>query len=190
MKKKEVKSENDVLGLAKYNDWDLKKLIEFLKNDHNSFVKKHAISLTINLEKIAANWGREYPEIRKIEFLFSELLKDFLNHLNNEEKFLFHVINYLVDCKKFDEKPRVGGFKTVQNPILKNEEDHRKSKITVNKINDLIKELESKKDLPELIQSTIEEFKSFGKSLQFHVHLENNILFPKAIELENSLLQK
>jgi regulator of cell morphogenesis and NO signaling len=69
------------------------------------------------------------------------------------------------------------------------ESDHIKSDEKLLRIKSLIKEVENKNENPTEIISVIEEIKEFDKKFQFHLHIENNILFPKAIELEIELLK-
>ena len=175
--------------IEKFYKWDLRKLTDYLIETHETEIKQGAFSISKNLEKTSTTFGSDFKELKEIESTFTQMLKEILNHINNEEKFLFHVIRYLVDCKKFDEKPRISGFKTVKNPISKMESDHTKSDENLLRIKSLIKELEINNEIPSEIISLIEEIKGFDKKFQFHLHIENNILFPKAIELEIELLK-
>ena len=174
--------------MEKFYKWDLRTLITHLIESHETEIKIPAFSISKKIDNLINSYGRNYKELKEIELIFSQMLRDILNHIGNEEKFLFHVIRYLIDCKKFNEKPRVGGFKTVKNPLSKMESDHTKIDANLLKIKLLRKELEIKKDLPSEIKDLCNEINEFDKNYQFHLHLENNILFPKSIDLENELL--
>jgi len=110
--------------------------------------------------------------------------------MNKEEKILFHIIKYLVDCQKFRERPKMGGFSTVKKPIASMEFEHTSAGGSMGKIRELTNNFTPPEDACNTFRLTFKELEDFENDLHIHIHLENNILFPKAIQLEEELLKK
>ncbi|RJP62986.1 MAG: iron-sulfur cluster repair di-iron protein [Ignavibacteriales bacterium] len=172
----------------RYENWDLKFLTEYIVNNHHSYVRNAIPQMIPHLEKVAFKHGNKYPELIEIKSLFEDVAGEMYSHMHKEETILFHIIRYLVDCKKFNEKPRVGGFKTVKNPIESMEAEHSNAGSALERIRTLTNNFTPPADACNTFQLTYQELHDFEKDLHIHVHLENNILFPKSIELEKELL--
>lgn len=172
----------------RYENWDLKFLTEYIVNNHHSYVRNAIPQMMPHLEKVAFKHGNKYPELLEIKSLFEGVAEEMYSHMHKEETILFHIIRYLVDCKKFNEKPRVGGFKTIKNPIESMEAEHTNAGGAMEKIRTLTNNFTPPADACNTFQLTYQELYDFEKDLHIHVHLENNILFPKSIELEKELL--
>lgn len=172
----------------RYENWDLKFLTEYILNNHHSYVRNAIPQMMPHLEKVAFKHGNKYPELLEIKSLFEGVAEEMYSHMHKEETILFHIIRYLVDCKKFNEKPRVGGFKTVKNPIESMEAEHTNAGGAMERIRTLTNNFTPPDDACNTFRLTYQELHDFEKDLHIHVHLENNILFPKSIELEKELL--
>ncbi len=132
---------------------------------------------------------QKHPELEDVKSLFKEVAEDMISHIQKEETILFHIIRYLVDCGKFNERPKINGFKTVKNPIESMEAEHTNAGGAMEKIRNLTNNFTPPADACNTFKLTYKELEDFEKDLHIHVHLENNILFPKAIELEQGLIK-
>jgi regulator of cell morphogenesis and NO signaling len=177
-------------GEKRYENWDLKFLIDYIVNNHHSYVRNAITQLLPHLEKIAFKHGNKYTFLSEVESLFKDVAAEMDAHMQKEEKVLFHLIKYLVDCKKFNERPKMNGFVTVKNPINAMEAEHKNAGGAMEKIRNLTNNFTPPEDACNTFKLTYRELEDFEKDLHIHVHLENNILFPKAIKLEDELLNK
>lgn len=183
----ELKNADKSLSTApplRYNDWELDFLVDYIINAHHAYVRKSIPDLSGYASKVAKVHGNHHPELLTIHNLVDEVCAELSSHMVKEEKVLFPYIKELVAAKKsgidFEKAP----FGSVQSPISMMEHEHD---IVGRKI-EKIRELSDNYKLPEdacasytLLFKLLEEFEN---DLFTHIHLENNILFPKALELE------
>lgn len=167
-----------------YNDWSLDFLADYIVNTHHSYVRKTLPELLGYAAKVASVHGGQHPELLAIKGLVYDINAELTAHLVKEETVLFPYIKELVVSKKNEQVPQAGHFGTVQNPINMMEMEHE----MVGKNLEEMRVLSSNYTLPQdacasysLLYRMLDEFEN---DLHLHIHLENNILFPKAIEFE------
>ncbi|EMR02384.1 iron-sulfur cluster repair di-iron protein [Cesiribacter andamanensis] len=170
-----------------YNEWDPAFLADYIVNTHHSYVRQMLPELSTYAQKVARVHGQQHPELLEINRLVESIWEELMGHLPKEEEILFPFIKQLVQASSSGrplEKPHFG---TVENPVRMMEMEHEAAGHDLEKI----RELSNHYTLPEdacgsyrLLFSLLEEFES---DLHLHIHLENNILFPKALELEKAL---
>ena len=170
-----------------YGDWNLDFLVDYIVNTHHSYVRKTSPDIATYSEKVARVHGNRHPELLPINQLISEIVVELSGHLIKEEKILFPYIKALVAAKDNIQPLQAVHFGTVQNPINMMEMEHE----MVGKNLAEIRNLSSNYSLPadacasySLLYRLLDEFE---EDLHLHIHLENNILFPKALEVEKSL---
>lgn len=168
-----------------YNDWSLDFLTDYIINTHHKYVKN---SLPVILEytmKVAKVHGPEHPEAVTIYNLFKEAADELTSHMMKEENVLFPYIKQLVIEKS--SSPSGSSFGTIKNPIKMMEHEHE----TVGNILKSIRELSNNYTPPASACTTYKlsylKLEEFENDLHQHIHLENNILFPKSIKLESEL---
>ena len=170
-----------------YNDWGLDFLSDYIVNTHHSYVRKTLPDIKAYALKVAQVHGAQHPELIPIQQLVEEVNKELSEHLVKEEKILFPFIKELVMAKDRSQSPRAVQFGTVQNPIHMMEAEHE----TAGKCMEDIRALSNNYALPEDACASysllFKMLNDFEEDLHIHVHLENNILFPKAIALEKHL---
>ncbi|MEP6465097.1 MAG: iron-sulfur cluster repair di-iron protein [Parafilimonas sp.] len=167
-----------------YNDWSLDFLADYIVNMHHSYVKKTIPDLKSYAAKVAGVHGNQHPELHKINRLTDEVCAELLLHMVKEETVLFPYIKQLAAAKNNGSQLQSTAFKSIQSPINMMEHEHE----IVGKKLEEIRMLSNNYALPEdacasysYLYKTLEEFEN---DLHIHVHLENNILFLKAIDLE------
>ena len=170
-----------------YNDWSLDFLSDYIVNTHHSYIKKSLPDIRAYASKVARVHGSRHPELLAIHTLVEEVYAELSEHLIKEENVLFPFIKELVAASTNKRHLPNINFGTVQNPIHLMETEHE----TVGKNLEEIRILSNNYALPEdacasysLLYRMLDEFED---DLHTHVHLENNILFPKALELEKKL---
>ena len=124
--------------------------------------------------------------LRELHSQFSLLNDELTGHMMKEEMILFPYIETLERSRRDDEPLEVPFFQTVENPIRTMIHDHDAAGEALRKMSALSNEYTAP---PEACLSYRELYRSlevFEKDLHTHVHLENNILFPRAVELESA----
>jgi regulator of cell morphogenesis and NO signaling len=170
-----------------YNDWSLDFLADYIVNTHHSYIKQSLPDMTTYATKVARVHGSRHPELLAIYQLVEEINTELSAHLVKEERVLFPYIKELVTSEKRAQTMQATHFGTVQNPISIMELEHE----TVGKALEEIRTLSNNFALPQdacasysLLYRMLDEFED---DLHTHIHLENNILFPKALALEKKL---
>jgi len=170
-----------------YGDWSLDFLSDYIVNTHHSFVRKNLPDISAYAEKVMRVHGKRHPELLSIWQLVEKVNAELTAHMIKEERILFPYIKELVAAKNNAQPMHAAHFSTVQNPINMMEMEHE----MVGKSLAEIRELSNNYTLPEdacasysLLYRMLDEFE---EDLHLHIHLENNILFPKALEIEKEL---
>jgi regulator of cell morphogenesis and NO signaling len=170
-----------------YGDWSLDFLSDYIVNTHHSYVRKNLPDIKAYAEKVMKVHGNHHPELIRIHQLVQEIYAELMAHMVKEEKVLFPYVKELVAATNDTRLLHAAAFGTVQNPINMMEMEHE----LVGKNLEEIRELSNNYLLPEdacasysLLYRMLDEFE---EDLHLHIHLENNILFPKALEIEKKL---
>ncbi len=174
---------NNLIPQHDYNSWNLTFLIDYIINVHHSYVKNNIPAIEELCIKVAEHHGKQHPELLQIKAKAELLFSEIKTHLIKEEKILFPYIKQL-EVNKMEGMNASNGFGSILQPISVMENDHE----IVGNLGAEIKALSNDYTLPAdacnsyyLLYKKLEEFEN---DLHLHIHLENNILFPKAVELE------
>lgn len=108
-------------------------------------------------------------------------------HMKKEELILFPFIRKMAKAKQENTKLDTPNFGTVQNPIEMMMEEHTTEGDRFRKIETLSINYTPPEDTCNTYLVTFALLNKFEQDLHMHIHLENNILFPRAIELEKQL---
>ncbi len=183
---------SDVQNLEQHNShnfdhWDLGFLTDYIINTHHNYVKANIPFIKELANKVAKVHGNSHPEVIEISDIFNRIASDLSLHLVKEENILFPFIKKLVDASKSNTLITPESFGTINNPTQIMEMEHEQAGEDMA----AIRKATSNYVLPEDACTTYtllyKKLQEFENDLFNHVHLENNILFPKAIELEKDL---
>ena len=170
------------------NHLGLDELTYYIVKRHHVYVRESIPPLKKNLEKICQVHGEHHPELFQIKELFNGSADALTLHMQKEENVLFPYIQQLALAKKENTPLPPAHFGSVSNPIemMLAEHQHEGERF------DEIARLSNHYTLPEggctTYEVTLKQLSDFENDLHRHIHLENNILFPKAIELEQAQL--
>lgn len=174
-----------------YEDWSLDFLVDYIVNTHHSFVRKRLPDLKYYAEKVFRKHGHEHPELENIYKRVLDVDVDLLAHVNKEENELFDYIKKLVTFSKNPEAKLDTPLRTDLEPTNIMVSNQEKIHEQISDYFEEIKNLSSEYTLPVDACGSYNLFyrllKEFEDDLELHVHLENNILFPKALALEAQL---
>jgi len=160
-----------------FNEWELGFLADYIVNTHHKFVQKSLPDALFYTRKIATVHGDNHPELIEIAYLFEEINRELLQHLQHEEEVLFPAIKEMLKTKRKEVK------ETIVLEITRMKGEHEYAGEAMDKINRLSKNYEVPDDGCGSYKLAYTMLNSFEDDLHVHVHLENNILYPKALQL-------
>ena len=174
-------------GALNYEEWNLDFLADYIVNTHHNYVRKYLPEIKGYAAKVARVHGDRHPELLRINELVEKVDKEMFEHMADEENNLFPAVKEIVKAKT-NGTPYVRNTERSFSEIVATSEQEHES------VGDAMKEIRSLSDnftVPadgctsyRLLFKMLEEFEN---DLFVHIHLENNILFPKAEVIEKSL---
>ena len=180
-------SENGRIKVPDYQKWEPDFLIDYIINTHHFYLMKALPNILAHSQKVASVHGENHPEAISIADLFANLKEELEVHIQKEEKMLFPYIKNLLQIKKNNNKIDFPPFGSVNNPIKVMETEHENAGDALGWINKLSNNYTIPEDACTTFRVLYQELKEFEDDLHMHIHLENNILFPKAVDLEEEL---
>ena len=163
-----------------FKEWNLDFLIDYIVNTHHKTVLKLLPQLTSYTQKIADVHGANHSELIEIATLFSEINVELLQHLKAEEEILFPAIKDVLSANDSNAK------EIIVSEIRRMSKEHEFAGGAMDKINVLSKNYSVPDDGCNTYQVTFKLLEQFEDDLHVHVHLENNILYPKALMLSKT----
>ena len=172
------KLENSEPGSShKFNEWKLDFLCDYIVNTHHQTVMKLLPELTFYTQKIAEVHGDNHPELPEIANLFAQVDTELRQHLCNEEEVLFPAIREVLKTNSAESKA------TIISEITRMTGEHEFAGGAMDKINELSHSYAVPDDGCNTYRVAYKLLEQFEDDLHIHVHLENNILYPKAMKL-------
>lgn len=159
-------------------------LIDHIVETHHVFTKSELDRLSALVEKVCGVHGANHPELLKVRDLFQRLDADLRPHMFKEEQVLFPYITRLESAVSHNQPAPFAPFGTVNNPIRMMMMEHDMAGTLMRELRAVTSDYQTPPDACISYQTLYQAFENFEKDLHQHIHLENNILFPKAIELE------
>lgn len=167
-----------------YKSWPLDLLAEYIEKTHHRYVTEKIPVLLQFLNKLCAVHGERHPELFKINELFTASAGELSAHLKKEELVLFPFVKKLVAAKLSQGTIETPHFGKVENPIAMMMQEHDNEGERFRQIAELTNNYTPPADGCNTYQVTFAMLQEFEQDLHLHIHLENNILFPEAIKLE------
>lgn len=164
-------------------DWNiapLGELVDHIVNKHHAYVKSEVPRLEALLAKVVGVHGKNHRELEQVQVAFSELANELGAHLMKEEKILFPYV-----------KQMAGGagcgpscFGSVQNPIRMMMLEHDNAGEKLHEMRQITSDYSIPADACTSYATLFRALVEFEQDLHQHIHLENNILFPRAVAME------
>jgi len=169
-------------------DWQLDFLVDYIINNHHQYVRRMIPVISLHSDKVASVHGKNHPETVKIADLFLAVRDELEMHMMKEERILFPQIKQIVLAEKENKQYPAPPFGSIQNPIRMMEAEHASAGDAMHQIRELSENFSAPEDACNTLKALYSELKEFEEDLHKHIHLENNILFPKSIEMEAKLI--
>ena len=164
-------------------DWystSLGELVDYIVAKHHVYVRQELPRLEQLLNKVASKHTEKHPELAKVKKVFRELSAELTSHLRKEEEILFPYVKEL-ESSSLKRAPMFG---SVKNPIHMMEIEHDSAGDALRELRSITNGFVTPEEGCFTFQTLYRGFAEFEADLHQHIHLENNILFPRAIELE------
>lgn len=172
-----------------FSEWKISFLIDYIINVHHAYMHLAIPSIEASLVAFIERHEKKYPNINKILFLFRELSVLLLTHSRHEEEIIFPYIRQIESTHRRKETYGNLFVRTLRKPLSNIEKEH-------DVIMSILKEIQTLTDNYTCpVDASADQFAIYHKLEEFHrdmsqhTHLEDHILFPKAIEMEKELLQ-
>jgi len=168
-----------------YNKWSLSFLADFISNTHHQYIKEHFKELKEIAQKVAEKHGEQYPELNRLSSSVSFFMDSLHNHILKEERLLFPAIKEALD-QKAGKAPSNSQFEPgfIKQSIQVLQKEHHISGEDLTFFRKITNDYELPEDACSSYRHLFAKLQEFESDLQIHIHLENNILFPKALKLE------
>jgi regulator of cell morphogenesis and NO signaling len=176
--------------VPRFNAWDLDFLANYIVTNHHAYVRRAIETIGAHTQKVASVHGERHPETVRIAAHFAAVAEDMAQHMAKEERVLFPYITRLAEAARSGQPMPAAPFGTVANPIRMMEVEHKAAGDLMAAIRELSGDFAPPPDACTTYGVTYKELEEFEADLHRHVHLENNVLFPKALELERSLARR
>ena len=179
---------NNGNGKENPDDWHLDFLVDYIVNNHHQYVRRMIPVISLHSDKVASVHGKNHPETLQIADLFLAVRDELEGHMMKEERVLFPQIKQMVLNQKESSRFFPPQFGTIQNPIRMMEYEHTSAGDNLYQIRELSSNYTHPDEACNTFKALYSELKEFEEDLHKHIHLENNLLFPKSIELEAELI--
>lgn len=172
-----------------YNSWELNVLADYIVRVHHKYAERQIQIIKPKLEELSAGeQEKHHPELTEIKSLFGQAAGAIAAHQKKEELILFPFIRKMADAKK-NNKPFVRPplTKSAENPVNMLTHEHHQQAEAFKKISQLTRGYAVPADTDEDYEELLTLLKEFELNLHKHLHLENNILFPKALQMDKEM---
>jgi regulator of cell morphogenesis and NO signaling len=163
----------------------LGELISHIVKTHHAYVRTQTPEIEKLLEKVYSKHGEKHPELAHMRSVFRGLGQELMMHMMKEENILFPYIERMEEAVVQGDPILPPPFGTVANPIRMMEHEHDDAGIALKALRETSRGYTPPEDACVSFQALYTALENYEKDLHQHIHLENNVLFPRAVEMEN-----
>lgn len=179
--------EHNIQAGDKIIDWQsesLTSLSAYIIDTHHVFTKQELVRLEKLLDKVCSRHGENHRELGRLQELFVMLKNDLIPHMLKEEQVLFPYVARMEEAAALGAAVPPPFFGTVQNPVRMMMTEHDTAGDLLREMRSVTGNYQTPADACISFQTLYQALAGFEADLHQHIHLENNILFPRAVEME------
>ena len=182
--------ENAIAEPSRPSDRELKsgslaELISHIVRTHHAYVRAQIPEVERLLDKVHSKHGENHPELTTIHSTFHGLAQELTMHMMKEENVLFPYIERMEEAVLQHEPILPPPFGTVANPVRMMEHEHQDAGVALKTLRATSQDYTPPEDACTSFRALYTALANFEKDLHQHIHLENNVLFPRALAMEN-----
>ncbi len=170
-----------------FTAWPLDLLADYIEKKHHRYVETQIPILKQYLSKLCRVHGERHPELLEITQHFNTSAGELTKHMKKEELIVFPAIRKMVRAKQTGTALDPIPVGTIKNPIQMMMQEHENEGDRFRVIEKLSDNYTPPADACNTYRVTFSLLQEFEEDLHQHIHLENNLLFPKAEILEKEL---
>jgi regulator of cell morphogenesis and NO signaling len=163
----------------------LTELIDYIIDKHHVFTREEMDRINALLEKVCSKHGENHPEVVSVRTLFHNLCDDLKPHMFKEEAVLFPYIKALEQAISRKTAMPFAPFGTVNNPVRMLMTEHDTAGERLRELRAATTDFDAPADACMSYRTLYAALEGFESDLHQHIHLENNMLFPRAVEMES-----
>lgn len=164
----------------------LSELIDYIIDKHHVFTRAETERISALFEKVCAKHGANHPEVVAARTLFLRLCDDLQPHMFKEEAILFPYVKALEQAAEGSAAPPSAPFGTVNNPVRMMMREHDTAGDLLRELRLATSDFAAPADACMSFRALYDALEIFERDLHQHIHLENNVLFPRAVEMERA----
>ena len=168
-----------------FNDWSIDALIEYIIANHHQYVNKTVPEIVVLFKTVLADSSIKSADLIRVSEIFRLLGNDMKQHMQKEELGLFPAMKKLEAIRLNETNTNSA---SVQSLITVVEMEHDTSGIMLKQISGLFERIINADCISNDLTLLTSKMKEFESDLIMHIHVENNVLHKKAIELEQALM--
>ncbi len=178
----------ETIATHDFNEWNCDLLSDHIVQTHHQYAIGAISEIRPMVDKVVATEGANYPELKLIKDFFLQLSNELLLHMRKEELVLFPGIKKLVSAEASGLPIDTEGFRSVKFPVSVMEMEHETASMIQQKLFGLSNGYTPSEGASKALHELYGKLKEFDDDLHRHVYVENKVLFPKAILLEQNLM--
>ena len=186
----EALAELDMNGTSLEEAWTNSSLADLtaqIVQRHHRYVREESPRIELLLQKVVNRHGEAHPELGAIQDIFVALSQELFAHMMKEERVLFPFLGAMEAAACAGQPAPLGCFASVELPISRMLADHDDAGALLAQMRNLSGGYRAPDGSCPSYNGLYLALEEFERDLHHHVHLENNILFPRAVEMERSL---
>lgn len=161
-------------------------LTTYIQSTHHKYTDKKLVFIKNNIERLVRENNTNYFQLIKLKNTFENLSMHLTIHMQQEEFLLFPYIKKMAKRGTVDTHI----FKSIQEPITAMQSDHSDERKSFKTLLNITHHYSTPASADLAYKTTYAAIKELEQDMRIHMHLENNILFPRAIHLENELKKR
>lgn len=170
----------------RFDEWSPETLIGYIVGRHHAYVRRALPLLVAYTRKLAASHRSRHPELDEVARLTEQVAREMSSHITRDEQVLFPYIAELAEAIDGGRPAPDAPFGSIENPLAMMEAEHDAAGDAMASIRSLTHGYTPPDDGCPTYRVALQELRAFEQDLHTHVHLENNVLFRKARQLQTA----
>lgn len=172
-----------------HSNWELDQLSDHIVDTHHVYARKASAEIKAAGDQLAQAHSAAHPELIEITKTFNTLAQALEEHMAGEEKYLFPYVKKLLAAKRGGNKLPKPGFGSLETPLKHHYEDHDHATNLMQKISELSKGYTAPAGADKTYAAFCDQLKAFAQDLEQHIHVENEVLFGRCVQLEKEVTE-